>query len=79
MITCKKFDTCKRAGIVPERVRRGYGPCRHNGVYTEGPLKGKKCYFVKFPIMLARALANDKILKGLTLAHELARARRSGL
>jgi len=79
MITCDRFDNCKRAGIIPDRVRRGYGPCRHNGIYTDGPRKGKKCYFVLFPEILDIVLANDKILKGLTLGHELARARRSRL
>ena len=75
MITCERFDNCKRAGVVPERVRRGYNPCRHNGVYTEGPREGKTCYFVTFPELEDIDTANDKILAGQTLAHELSRAR----
>jgi len=76
MISCERFDNCKRAGIVPERVRRGYDSCRNKGVYTKGKRKGEKCYFVTFPELEDIETVNERILAGQTLGHALARARR---
>ena len=76
MITCERFDNCNRAGVVPERVRRGYDPCRNRGVNTKGKRKGEKCYFVTFSELEDVETVNARILAGETLGHELARARR---
>jgi len=79
MITCERFDNCKRAGIVPERVRRGYGPCRHRGIIPQGKREGETCYFVNFPEVEDAETVRAQILAGETLGQKLARARRSGL
>ena len=79
MITCERFDNCKRAGIIPERVKRGYGPCRHRGIIPKGKREGETCHFVNFGEVVDIETANADILAGRTVAHELARARRSRL
>ncbi len=63
MITCDRFDNCKRAGIIPLRVKRGYDPCRNAGVYQSGSRAGETCYFTTFPEVDVIA-ANKKILQG---------------
>ena len=49
MITCSRFENCKVIGVIPKRVKRGYGPCRHKGIIPEGKREGKTCHFVTFP------------------------------
>ena len=72
MITCSRWENCKRIGVVPERVRRGYGPCRHKGIIPKGKRQGETCTFVDFPEVDVEA-ANRDILEGRTLAHDIAR------
>ena len=74
MITCLRFDNCVRIGIVPERVTRGYGPCRNKGTIPRGEREGEKYSFVTFAEIDIEK-ANQDILEGKTRAHEIARGR----
>ncbi len=71
MITCDRFDNCRVIGVIPERVRRGYFACRHDGVNKNG----KTCSFKDFPEVDLEA-ANLAIMEGRSLGQRIARRRR---
>ncbi len=76
MITCDRFENCKRIGVIPKRVQWGYGPCRNQGKISQGKRKGEPCTFVTFPeVDLEKA--NQDIMAGKSYAHSLAIERRA--